>query len=184
MERDLEDYKIFINGDNSGFENIVIRYRYNLIYFINRYVKNVHISEEIAQDVFVEIYTNKYRYNMEGNFKTFLFTIGRNKAIDYIRKNNRISFIDDIEKLKDIADMDYLENTIFKKEDSIIVRRTLSTLPLSYQEVINLVDFEELSHAQAAKVMDKNVTSIKVLIHRARKKLRKQLEREGFEYVK
>ena len=84
-------YKRFVAGEKEAFAKIVDEFREGLIYFINRYVNNMDVAEDLSEDVFVELLINPKRYNFTTSLKTYLFTIGRNKAVDYIRKNRRIA---------------------------------------------------------------------------------------------
>ena len=86
-----EAYMRFLSGEMDAFEIIVKELQMPLIHFINRYIGNTSIAEDLAEDVFVEILLHRDRYNFKVKLKTYLFTIARNTAIDYIRKNKRLA---------------------------------------------------------------------------------------------
>lgn len=182
-ELDKERYKRFINGDVKGFEELVIEYKNVLIYFLNRYVQDLNIAEDIAQDAFVDVYVYKERYNGKTSFKTYLFTIGRNKAIDYIRKNKQMQYAVNIEEQTEISsDEDELIDYIIQQENKGLIAHTLERMKEEYARVLILIDFEDFSYKEAADVLGKTTSQVKVLVHRARKSLRKMLEEEGFTY--
>lgn len=182
-ELDKERYKRFLEGDINGFEELVLEYKNLLIYFLNRYVQDLNIAEDIAQDAFVDVYVYKERYNGRTSFKTYLFTIGRNKAIDYIRKNKHMQSTVDIEEQAEISSEEIkLIDYVIQKENKEIIDHALERMKKEYARVIILIDLEEFSYKEAAKVLNKTIAQIKVLIHRARKSLRKVLEEEGFTY--
>ena len=90
MLEDEKDYSAFLAGDNDGFERLVIRYKDGLIYYLNKIIKNITIAEDLAQDAFVEVYVHKERFVPgKASFKTYLYTIGHHKAVDYVRKCQR-----------------------------------------------------------------------------------------------
>ena len=65
----------FLAGDNIGFENLVIRYKDGLIYYLNKIIKNITIAEDLAQDAFVEVYVHKERFVPgKASFKTYLYS--------------------------------------------------------------------------------------------------------------
>lgn len=182
INNDKEQYEQFLSGNNEAFENLVIAYKDGLILFINRFVQNITIAEDLAQDVFVEIYVHKERYNFSASFKTYLYTIGRNKAVDYIRKNQRVVLVDEFPNT--IREEANLEDKVIKEEEKLMLYHAMKQLKKDYQTAIMLIDFEELTYAEAAKILNKTDGQMKVLIHRARKSLAKVLKREGFMYEK
>lgn len=182
-ELDKERYQRFINGDIEGFEELVLAYKNMLIYFLNRYLQDLNIAEDIAQDAFVDVYVYKERYNGKTSFKTYLFIIGRNKAIDYIRKNKQMQYAVNIEEQTEISsDEDELIDYIIQQENKGLIAHTLERMKEEYARVLILIDFEDFSYKEAADVLGKTTSQVKVLVHRARKSLRKMLEEEGFTY--
>ncbi|MBS6559777.1 MAG: RNA polymerase sigma factor [Clostridiales bacterium] len=176
MNTEEQQYQRFLEGDKKAFEYLVLQYKDHLIYFINRYVMNIHTAEDIAQDVFVDIYINKERYHFRYRFKTYLYTIARNKAVDYIRKQGRQILMVDMERLHEeqIEEESLLEQLIWKEERQQLLD-AIKTLNSNYQALIVLIDLEGLSYQEAGKVLHKTVPQIKVSLHRARKALKERL---------
>lgn len=180
MISDKTLYSSFLKGDISSFEELVIRYRHSLVYFIMQYVKSYQIAEDIAQEVFAYIYINPERYSMDYVFKTFLFLLGKRRAIDFIRKESRLQSIQ--LKEADLKDSTSLDDIIYKREDIAVLRDYINELKPQYRQVIILIDLNGLSLAETAKIMDKSVSAIKVLSHRAKKRLKQIIEKGGFSY--
>lgn len=180
MNNDEANYRAFLEGDIAGFENLVLTYKDSLIYFIQRYVKDFDTAEDLAQDAFVDVYLYKERYTFRVSFKTYLYTIGRNKAVDYIRKNRRLVLMGDEESDEIEAEGQSMEDRIVTQETNQTVRRALRKLKPDYQAAIELIDLEEMSYADAAGILRKTLPQMKILIFRARKSLKKQLESEGY----
>ncbi|HIS62640.1 MAG TPA: RNA polymerase sigma factor [Candidatus Scybalomonas excrementigallinarum] len=176
MNTEEQQYQRFLEGDKKAFEYLVLQYKDHLIYFINRYVMNIHTAEDIAQDVFVDIYIKKERYHFRYRFKTYLYTIARNKAVDYIRKQGRQIPMVDMERLHEeqMEEESLLEQLIWKEERQQLLD-AIKTLNSNYQALIILIDLEELSYQEAGKVLHKTVPQIKVSLHRARKALKERL---------
>ena len=85
-----ELYKEFLLGNNKSFEEIVKRHKNSIIYFIQRYTKSIDIAEDIAQDVFLYVLIHKKNYRFEYSLKTYLYTIAKSKALNYIKREKRI----------------------------------------------------------------------------------------------
>lgn len=173
-------YKDFLEGSIEAFENLVIKHKDNLIYFISRYTKDIFIAEDIAQDVFAYIYVYKDKYNFEYSFKTYIYTIGKNKAIDYVRKQSKMKIIP-FERDNEILSIEEsLEEKIIRDEEKKLLFESMKKLKSDYEKAVYLVDIEELSYEEISKILGKTLGQTKVLIHRARKAL-KEILMEGAE---
>lgn len=174
MIDDKKLYENFLKGDINSFEILVITHKDNLIYFISRYTGgDIYSAEDIAQDVFAYIFVYKEKYNFDYSFKTFLYTLGKNKAIDYIRKQSKLNigaFDKDNEQV--LSETESLEDKIIKDENNKLLFDSIKRLKPDYEKAIYLVDIEELSYKEAARILGKTLPQIKILIHRARKSLR------------
>lgn len=106
--------------------------------------------------------------------------IAKCRAINYLKREKRVIPIDDTTNI--YVEDETLEETIFKDEKARNLRKVINQLKPDYQAVIYLTSFEGLKYKEVAKIMDKNINQIKVLINRAKKKIRILLEKEGFSY--
>ena len=180
MDSDKILYQAFIEGDISAFEELVLRYRHNLVYFILQFLKDYQSSEDIAQEVFAYIYVNPERYSSAYQFKTYLFMLGKRRAIDYLRKNNRSKLIP-LEEVE-AEDINSLEDIIFQKESASLTKQAMKELKPEYRQVLALIYLNGFSVAEAAEVMSRSAAATKVLSHRAKKSLKTILEKRGMEY--
>lgn len=181
MPNGESSYRRFLTGDDNGIVEIVRDYKDGLIFYLNSFVHNLTVAEELCEDTFVKLAIRKPHFREGSSFKTFLYTIGRNTAIDHLRKNR--ADVIAIEELAEIsANMEDLEQSYIREERKITVHRAMETLKSEYQQVLWLTYFEELSNKETAAVMKKSVHSIETLVYRARIALKKALEKEGFEY--
>lgn len=177
MQEDKELFGRFVAGDTDAFERLVLTHKDNLIYFVSRYVNDIHICEDIAQEVFAAVFVYKDRYDGTVSFKTYLYAIAKNKAVDYLRKNARVEPLGD----RDFAsEEDELFERVAKNEKQRMVRKAVKELKEDYSDVIELVDFEGLSYKDAARIMRKTPAQLKVLLFRARGALKKTLVKGGY----
>lgn len=175
MEEDKKLYKRFLNGNNEAFEEIVDKYMEKLIYFIYGFVKRIDVAEDLAQDVFVYILVNKQKYDLEHSLKTYLYMIAKSRAINYIKKENKITYLQDKEF---VFTEEEIEESIFNEEKSQKLKQAINKLPEPQNQIIYLVDIEELSYNEICNIFGMSLSKIKTLIHRGRKKLKKILEKE------
>ena len=184
QETDKKLYQEFLKGNNSSFEKIVIKHKDKLIYFISTYVKNIDIAEDIAQDVFVYILVHRVNYDFKYSLKTYLFTIAKSKALNYIKREKKIIYKEDINELDYLnnSNTHELEEIVFANEKKQNLYKTINKLKTNYREAIYLADIEELKYSEIGKILKKSQSSTKVLIHRARKELEKLIRKESEKY--
>ena len=134
--KDKELYQEFLNGNNEALNKILERYKNNLIYFISRYTKNIEASEDIFQDVVLYILEKKEIYNSKYSFKTYLYTIAKSRAINYIKKEKKYTNIETI--VDSYADTKLLEEIIFSNERQKKIKEVIGNLKTDYQIVLYL----------------------------------------------
>ncbi len=182
MDNGAGSYRRFLDGDDDGIVEIVRDYKDGLIFYINSYVNNIHIAEELTEDTFFKLIVKKPKYRYQYSFKAWLYTIGRNVSLDYLRKNSRILDKPADDYYNYVQDEINLEKEYFKEERKILVRHTIDRLKPEYRQVLYLVYFEGFSNEETAKITKKNKHQIETLVYRAKQSLKSKLEKEGFTY--
>lgn len=182
MDSGADSYRRFLDGDDEGLAEIVREYKDGLILYLNGYVNNLYIAEELTEDTFFRLITRKPEFSGKSTFKSWLYAIGRNTAVDFIRHNSRqVNMpIKDMENYMD--EECCLEKSYIREERKIAVYRAMSGLTADYRNVLWLIYFEGFSSKEAAMILKKNDRQIKNLLYRAKQSLKTILEREGFHY--
>ncbi|RAV20652.1 RNA polymerase sigma factor [Paenibacillus contaminans] len=176
MDEEQQWIKLFLQGDDAGFEHLVLKYRQSAISFGQQFVKDYYIAEDIAQESFAEIYVHRARFNPAYKFKPYLYTVIRNKCVDYARKHARFKHV---ELESEIVATRSAEEAVLQQEKRTFLQDKLLMLKEDYRTAIHLIDLEQFSYKEAADVMGKNVMQMKILIYRARQKMKRYLEQEG-----
>ena len=180
MRNGESSYRRFLAGDENAFVEIVDEYRESLIFFLYRYVGDLHAAEDLAEDVFVEVLLHPKRFRFQCGLKTWIFAIGRNRAVDFLRKTSRLRVVS-LEEAEQFADVHSLEETVLDSEEKRALNRALGEIGEDYRMALHLVYFEELSYEEAGQVMKKNRKQVENLVYRGKQSLRKILEREGYD---
>ncbi len=182
MDNGAISYRRFLDGDESGIVEIIKDYKDGLILYLNGYVGNLHIAEDLMEDVFVKLVVKKPHFSERFSFKTWLYTIGRNTAIDWLRHSSKNASVP-VEELEEmLADEDDLERLYIKEERKITLRRAMGRIKDEYRTALYLSFFEDMSNAEIAAVMKKSRRQVENLIYRGKQSLRSELEKEGFVY--
>ncbi len=182
MDNGASSYRRFLEGDANGVVEIIMDYKDGFILYLNSIVKNIYTAEELAEETFVKLVVKKPRFSERSSFRTWLYAIGRNIALDFLRSKSK-KFETHIENYQNMArEEDDLEKSYLREERKIIVHKALATLKPEYRQVLYLTYLEGFDNKQAAAVMKKNSRQIENLIYRAKKALRSELIREGLSY--
>ena len=179
MDNGASSYRRFLEGDESAFDEIMKELFDVLVFFIDRYVHDIHAAEDIAIDAFSDLVVNKHRYNFKVTLKTYLFMLGRSRALNYIKHRKVINFVELTEADNISAEQKTLEEIILEDERKRIVNNALNSLPDDMRVVVHLIYFEDLTYDEAAKVMKKNRKQVDNLLYRAKKELRIILGKDG-----
>ena len=179
METGEMYYRRYLNGDPTAFDGILQLYRNQLTFFINRFVRDLDTAEDLAIDTFMYLIVHRHRYNFKTSLKTYLFMIGRSRALDYLRHQNRFTMVELSDAERELPSVPGPEESILREVQKQELNRAMDTLPQDMQTVLHLVYFEELSYEEAAKVMRKNKKQVANLLYRAKAQLRAILGKEG-----
>ena len=182
MDNGASSYRRFLEGDDKALGEIVQNYTDGLILYLNGLVNNITIAEEIAEETLFKIITKKPRFQEKYTFKTWLYTIGRNMAIDYLRQKAKRGTASYEELENTLQDERNLETLYIAKEEKLLVHTVLKKLNPEYRQVLWLLYLDGFSYNEAAVVMNKNTRQMKNLVYRAKSALKSELDKEGFVY--
>lgn len=179
MENDISLYKEFLLGNQKAFDTLMDKYRNNLICFIQGFVKNIDIAEDLAQDVFVYVLINRKEYDFKYSMKTYLYTIARSRAINYLKREKKVISLEEHMLYRGNEEIiNQIEEKILLDDNKKRIHNAIKKLKDTQQRVIYLADIEELSYAEISKVIGKNLSQTKMIIYRARKNLKEILRKE------
>lgn len=172
-------------GSSACLEEIFNRYKTKLFNYSFRLLSNRADSEEAVSEVFYTLTEKKDSYipDSAAKFSTWLYRVAHNICVDLLRKRNRIVFpwtkrASDDDSLPELDPVDGNDLPDKKAQDSDCakyVAAALNRLPQEMKEAMILREYQGLSYEDISKVMDCTLEKVKVLIFRAREKLRVEL---------
>lgn len=165
-------------GDAQAFATIIDHYQAYVFAIILRFVSEPHDAEDIAQEVFLQIYRS-LPSKQEGELKSWIGKIAVNKAIDWKRSQKRRSSL--AECLEQITSIDYnqgcqLEQVILQREQEMLLRQLCRGLSPPYHRVIVKYHFEGKSYQTIAREEGISVKTVESRLYRARKMMRERWE--------
>ena len=179
MDNGASSYRRYLNGDESAFHEIVKEYFDNLVFFIDRYVNDYAAAEDIALDAFTHLVVHKHRFNFTVSLKTYLFMIGRSRALDYIRHRDKLRMVELSEAAQLPSQEPSPEELVLADERKRAVNAAMSQLGEELRLVIHLVYFEGLTPDEVSRVLKKSRKQVYNLLYRGKTALRTILGEEG-----
>ncbi len=151
---------------NHEIQTLFEKYYNDALLYTLSLTKNHAVAEDIVSNSFFKaIKTIDYKIN---NFKPWLIKVCRNEYLNYLRKQKRITELDD--KVKDEGQS--IIDHIIKGEEYRALYKTMSLLKPLHKEVLTLFYFENMSVKEIANILGKNENVIKVTLYRARESLK------------
>jgi len=173
-ERLVGDY---LKGDEKSLEILIKRYLGPIYGFVFRFVGNREDAEDITQEVFVRAWRNLKRFNLQKSFKTWIFSIAKNTAIDFLRKR-RVQVFSETE-IETLADPTPLPQELLEKAEAAkLLESALNKLGLKYRMVLYLYYNDHFNFREIAEILGEPLNTIKSRHRRALLMLRKLLEKK------
>jgi RNA polymerase sigma-70 factor (ECF subfamily) len=182
--------KNYQNGDDSAFEQLLLRYKskvYSTIYLI---VKDRDEAEDLMQETFIKVIDTIKggRYNEEGKFAPWLMRIAHNMAIDHFRRNKRYPTIvmDDESAFLETRLVSYQngENEKIKAELQQQIRALIKQLPDTQRQVLVMRHFAGLSFQEIADLTGVSINTALGRMRYALINIRKKLTQTDPAYVR
>ena len=171
----------FQEGNVYAFEQIVNRYKDQLVNFAFRFLGDIEDAEDIVQETFLRVFRKKKAYKNVAKFSTWIYTITGNLAKTELRRRKR-------RKLLSISSLGFedkdFELTDTKKgpEENVddllqskVIQKAIDSLPVKFKEVIIFRDLQELSYEEISKIVKIPLGTVKSRVNRGRLKLQEKL---------
>lgn len=173
----------YIAGEETALDLLIKRYLKPVYGFAFHYVGDDEVAADIAQDVFLKTWKNIKRFDQKRKFKTWIFEIAKNTALDHLKKKKAVTF----SKLSpDLGEGIQFEETLTEDlplPDEILEEKmtrerleaAIALLPPDYRAVLVLRYHDQLNFQEVAEVLGKPLNTIKSQYRRALVQLRHNL---------
>ncbi len=172
-------------GEESAFKQLVTNYQQMVVNTCFGMVHNLEDAQDIAQDVFIEVYRSVNKFRADSKISTWLYRIAVNRSLNLIRDNKKHKWLqsfDDAVKSKNseiprlkTTDSESPEFGLENRQRANLLHEAIGSLQENQKIAFTLNKYEELSYHEISEVMDLSVPSVESLIHRAKKNLQKKL---------
>ncbi len=174
------------NGDETAFRYLVDTYQDRVFNTAIGIVQNAEDAEDVAQEVFIQVYRSIHNFKEESKLSTWLYRIATTRALDLLRSRKskkRFGFIqrlfgDGNEPLHELPDFNHPGAALDRKENAARLFKAIAELPENQKTAFTLNKLEELSYQEVSEVMQTSVAAVESLMHRAKQNLKKILEKK------
>ena len=171
----------FQDGDNYAFDQIVRRYKDQLLNFVYRFICDLTEAEDIVQETFFRVYRHKHYYKEVAKFSTWIYTIASNLAKTEIRRRRRRKFFsinDETYKEREMKISDKIndpEQNVNSTVTENVIQKAINKLSPKFRQVIILRDIQGFSYEEISMIIHVPLGTVKSRVNRARLKLQEDL---------
>lgn len=169
MEKDKVE--ALSKGNHKAFEDLFITYFQRVKLFICGIIKSEADAEELAQDVFVKLWTNREAINIEKPLGAYLYAIAKNKAFNFLKhKSVEQAYTDSLPFYDDVATP---EDVLFAREISLLVEVAVNEMPVQRRRIYILSREKGLSNSDIAEKLGISKKTVENQLSLALQELRK-----------
>ncbi len=185
QKTDRELVETFLAGNEGSFSILVERHLSMTYKFVYRYLNNVDDTNDVVQEVFIKVWKYLKRFDVDRNFKTWLLTIAKNTALDFIKKKKPLLFSKIEEGNNDLDSFlaPYLESVdlpdemLEKKRTKEHLEGVLQGLALPYRTVLTMRYSDHLKFREIAEILQEPIDTVKSKHRRGLILLQKALDK-------
>lgn len=172
-------------GSNEAYGRLLDEFQQKVFGTCISFVPNAEDAEDIAQDVFVEVFNSIHKFKGDSKLSTWIYRIATNKCLEFIRKKNtkkRFGFMQSIlgnetpiDRSSYFTEFNHPGIQLENKEKSEILFAAINKLPEAQRIVYTLNKVDDLSYQEVAEITQRSISSIESLLFRAKKNLQELL---------
>lgn len=175
MAKDLKSLKdeelvvLVRDQDQELYTEIVDRYQDKLTRYATYLIRQKDKAEDVVQEAFIKAFVNLQGFKTKKKFSSWIYRITHNEAINYIKKYNKETSLDQNEYLREIPNDDSPAKEFEKKETKKMLRKCLGKLPIIYREPLALFYLEEKSYNEISDILRIPMGTLSVRMNRGKK---------------
>lgn len=174
------------NGEEPAFKYLVDTYQDRVFNTAIGIVQNAEDAEDVAQEVFIQVYRSIHGFKGESKLSTWLYRIATTRALDLLRSRKSKKRFGVIQRLFgegddqafEVPDFNHPGVALDQKENAARLFKAIGQLPDNQKTAFTLHKLEDLSYQEVSEVMRTSVAAVESLMHRAKQNLRKILEKD------
>lgn len=171
-------------GKSTAYNQLLEQYQHQVFMGCLSFVPNKEDAEDIAQEVFLEVFKSVNKFKGDAKLSTWIYRITTNKCLEFIRKKNtkkrfafmqRLSGETTIENTKYFTEFNHPGVLMEHKESTATIYKAINLLPENQRVVFTLAKIDGKSYQEIVEITGKSLSSVEGIMFRAKKKLQKKL---------
>lgn len=176
----IEELKL---GNQAAFRHLVESYQSMVVNTAMGMLHNMADAEDVAQEVFIQVYNSIYDFRLESSLKTWIYRITITRSLNAVRSKGRKSFFTRLEDFfltkREVgigeSSLPNPQKRLEEMDHSEAIQSAMNTLPDNQKVAFTLSKYEDLSYKEIAEVMQVSKSSVESLLYRAKVNLQKKL---------
>ncbi len=167
-----------IEKDEPAFRYLIEREQFNVFRLCMGFLHNKEDAEDLAQEVFIEVFRSAEKFRGDSKLSTWLYRIAVNKCLNELQKRKTKKIFTSLQSLlgiKEPANKQSPQWQLEQKEQLSEISRAMNSLPENQQIAYTLSKYDDLSYQEIAEVMNISLSSVESLMFRAKNNLQKKL---------
>jgi RNA polymerase sigma-70 factor (ECF subfamily) len=167
------------------FTDFFNTYQKPIYNYVLRMVRNQDTAEELTQEIFIKTYKNLSSFRGDSKLSTWIYGIATNTCLDHFRSSDfkkgqktggiELNVLSEETNIESIQKILSIEEDLIKSEMAECIRDYIENLSADYRTVLILHDLEGFKNREIAKLLGCTLDTVKIRLHRARKKLQSVL---------
>ncbi len=178
------NYKISEEDDQQAFEQLYRHYYSGLLSYAMTFLENRELAEEVVEDVFVKIWTNRKTLTTISRFSYYLYTATKHTSLNYHSKRKKIA-TDSIDPADNEIFLDYNdpEISVIRKENISAIENAINTLPEKCRLIFRLIKDDGLKYKEVAQLLGLSQKTIEAHMSLAYSRILASLQENLPEYA-
>lgn len=170
---DIKTLEALRDGDHKSFEVVFIAYYNKTKAFINGYIKSEADAEELAEDLFVNLWINRHSIDTSKSFNSYLHTIARNSAVNFLKhKYVQAAYLNNMQRVENSPSS---EEDLIAKELGLLIDDIVEKMPEQRKQIYILSRNEGLSNSEIAEQLHTTKRTVESQLSQALKEIRKTI---------
>lgn len=175
---DLELIEAFRQGEESAFNEIVLRYQEKIYWVARRFLGDHDAADDIVQEVFISAYRRISSFRSASGLYTWLYRIAVNVSLNVLRRQKVRDFLR-VDNLFDVEDEqeERPDQALEREEQKTLIDEAIQLLPAKQKAVFLMRYVDELSYEEIAPILKTSIGGLKANYFHALKKIQDYVKR-------